>query len=69
MRDKQQAIQILEENAAECNMNVKEYAEHSAQEDPTFFTWLFPESEHIENYGLGMSKEEEKEANEFIASL
>ena len=68
MRNRQHARQILEENAAQCNMTVKEYAEHSASEDPTFYQFLFPD-ENVGDYGVFMSKEQEQKAAEFIESL
>lgn len=68
MRNKAHARQILEENAAQCEMDVYDYTVHSASEDPTFYTFLFPD-ENIGDYGIGMTKEQEKEASEFIESL
>lgn len=34
-------IQVLEENAEINEMEVKDYVEYSAEEDPTFYRWLF----------------------------
>ena len=60
--------QILLISAAQCNMDVKEYTEQCAQ-DPTFYGWIFPELENIGDYGIGMTEDQEKDANDFIASL
>ena len=68
MRDKAHARQILEENAAQCGMTVRGYAEWSASEDPTFYQFLFPD-ENVGDYGVRMTKEQEKQAEEFIESL
>ena len=62
------AKNVLSENAAQCEMTVKEYAEYSLEEDPTFAAWLLG-ADNVGDYGLGATPEQEAEISEFIKSL
>ena len=64
------ARQILQENAAQVGMsdNLKGYARHEAENDPTFYRWLLEDND-IQDYGIGMSHEDEEVVEAFIDHL
>jgi len=49
--------------------SVKEYAEFSAENDPTFFTWLFGSEGDVNDYGSNMSLTQKEAYNDFIHSF
>ena len=59
---------ILTENAENDGMDLKEYVDHSIENDPTFMTWLFG-GDVIQDWGIGMTDEDNTELSEFIDSL
>lgn len=65
-------LQILKENYSqnEGELTFREYVELVVESDPYFFNWFFgSESDNIGDFGMGMSKDQEIEYNEFINSL
>lgn len=66
---KSNATQTLLENMEEINWvdSMKGYVEYSAENDPTFYSWLL--GEDVEDYGSAMTEEHKEEYNEFLQSL
>lgn len=71
IRNRDYALQIMNENLAHLQepYTLKEYVELEAENDPTFFYWLFPNSENINDFGAGMTDEQIEEYQEFINSI
>ena len=63
---KSNAIQILDENRKETGLTVLEYFNQEKENDPSFFNWLFVDSENINDYGQGMNKEQQDAFYSFL---
>lgn len=66
------AVQILNENNNQLEQpyeTVKEYAEYSAENDPTFIQWLFGSESNIGDWGAGMTEEQKESYLEFMSNL
>jgi len=62
------AIQILNENRGE--MELKEYVLVSAENDPTFFYFLFgSEADNITDFGGNMTEEQKEAYSDFLNEL
>lgn len=66
------AYNILSENNNALEVpfeSVGEYAKFSAENDPTFFTWLFGSESDVNDYGSNMSLPQKEAYNEFISNI
>jgi hypothetical protein len=66
------ARRILEENNRQLEIpfeTIKEYAEFSAKNDPTFFSWLFGSEGDVNDYGQGMTAKQKESYRKFITDL
>lgn len=57
----QNSISILNENKGD--MSLKEYHDHSKENDPTYLNWLL--GDHIDDYGSGMTEDDNDLLAEF----
>lgn len=66
------AIQVLQENfnaAEDHEASLKEYVELSAENDPKFFNWLFPNAENINDFGAGMTVDQKESWNQLLFDI
>ena len=65
------AFNLLEENynSTDQSISLKEWVELEMESDPSFYTWLFPAAENINDFRQGITNEQSYAAEEFINSI
>lgn len=68
MKNLDYKIQVLEENAKECEMSLLEYVNHSKENDPNFFRWLF-EIDLENDFSMSLTESQKLELEEFLLTI
>jgi len=65
------AKQILKEdyNNSDKSLSFGAWVKNEAEIDPTFFNWILKGAENVDDFGLGMTKEQQEAFEDFINSL
>ena len=65
------AIALLEDEytAAEQSLDFAEWVVQKAETDASFYSWLFPNAENINDFGSGMSVNQVKTADRLIRDI
>lgn len=65
------AEQILRENYNNSDMsfNFDDWVKNEADNDPAFFNWILKDGSNVNDYGSGMTKDQQDAVKDFINSL